>query len=157
MEAKGHTGTVLFDGKSVIIRRKGFVARASVGKGEKNIPVKSISAVQWKPAGIIMNGYIEFSIAGGVESKSALGSATSNAVSNENAVVFTKKQMPLFEELRTAIEVAINSAHSSEANSNIPIATSINDRMKDLNTLHESGLITLDEYNKKKEQLLDSI
>ena len=34
MEVKGHTGTILFDGRTVTIRRSGGLARMSVGKGE---------------------------------------------------------------------------------------------------------------------------
>src|SRR4051812_16627178 len=51
LEVKGHSGTVRFDGRVVVISRKGILARASVGKGEKQIPVAHLTAVQFKPAG----------------------------------------------------------------------------------------------------------
>jgi len=105
--AKGHTGQVSFDGRFVTIARKGGLARMSVGKGEKRIPVKAITAVQWKPAGKMINGFIQFTIAGGVERRSRPGSSTTGAVSDENSVVFTRKQMPDFEAVRSAIEEAI--------------------------------------------------
>ena len=54
--AKGQGGELHFDGRVVTIARKGFLARATVGKGEKRIPVQSIAAVQWKPAGALVNG-----------------------------------------------------------------------------------------------------
>jgi hypothetical protein len=37
ISAKGHNGTVHFDGRFVTIERKGLFARASVGKGDKRI------------------------------------------------------------------------------------------------------------------------
>jgi hypothetical protein len=104
--AKGHTGVVDFDGRTITIRRTGMLARAAVGKGEKRFPLTSVTAVQWKPASRLINGYIEFSLPGGVETRSKPGKATSDAGRNENAVVFTRGQMPAFEELRTAIEAA---------------------------------------------------
>lgn len=107
MEIKGHTGTVVFDGRAVVIRRDGFKARASVGKGEKMIPLSSIQAVQFKPAGRMTNGFIQFTVPGGVESRSQFGTQTVDAVSDENSVVFTRKQMPEFEQLRDAVNSAI--------------------------------------------------
>ena len=107
ISAKGHNGTVHFDGHFVTIERKGFLARASVGKGEKRIPVQSIQAIQWKPPGMLVNGFIEFSVAGGNEARSRFGAATTDAGKNENAVVVTKGQAAEFLALRDAIEGAI--------------------------------------------------
>ena len=72
--AKGHNGTVTFDGDFVTIERTGFLARTSVGKGTKRIPVSSITAVQWKPAGGMVNGFISFTVGGGNEAHSRFGS-----------------------------------------------------------------------------------
>lgn len=105
--AKGHNGTVHFDGKFVTIERTGGLARLSVGKGEKRIPVKSITAVQWKPPGMLANGYIEFTVMGGNESRSRAGAATAQAAGNENAVLVTKKQADDFTALRRAVEDVI--------------------------------------------------
>jgi Domain of unknown function (DUF4429) len=69
MQVKGRNGTVTFDGQTVTIDRKGFVARTTVGKGTKSIPVHSITAVQWKPAGMTV-GFIQFTLSGGSERRS---------------------------------------------------------------------------------------
>lgn len=107
VQAEGVSGVVEFDGRYITLRRKGLLARATVGKGEKRIPLKSVAAIQWKPAGTWMNGYMEFSLPGAVESRSRFGNATVDAAKNENAVVFTVHQMDKFEELRDAIEEAM--------------------------------------------------
>jgi hypothetical protein len=47
--AGGHNGQIQFDGSYVIITRKGFRARTSVGRGKKRIPLSpivSVSALQ---------------------------------------------------------------------------------------------------------------
>ncbi len=152
IEAKGTNASVTFDGNFVTIKRNSLLGRMTIGKGDKRIPVGSISAVQWKPAGIMMNGFIEFSISGGNEAKSKLGSSTLDAAKNENAAVFTKKQMPDFERVRAEIEA--NIAHRQNGNSQIQSA-SIEDKLRQLLEMRKKGLITDQEYRAKRAQLLD--
>jgi hypothetical protein len=104
--AHGHTGTVHFDGAFVTIERSGFKARATVGKGEKRIPLGSITAVQFQDAGRVGNGHIAFSLLGAVETTSG-GRQGLAAVRDPNAVVFTRKQAAEFAALRAAIEQGI--------------------------------------------------
>lgn len=148
-EAKGVTGTVIFDGQFVTIARTGLRARAMVGKGDKRIPVGSITAVQWKPAGM-MNGFIEFTVGGGNEGRSRFGSATQDAMRNENAVVFHFKQAPAFEAIRGEIEDAIASKSSGTV---IQAASAADDLVK-FAELHASGVLTDEEFAAKKAQLL---
>ncbi len=108
MRCKGYNGTVTFDGTWVTIdRNKGFLARASVGKGEKKIALSQISSVRWKQPGRFMNGYISFSLPGGVETRSGFGSQTYDAVKDENAVIVTRKHADEFLMLKEKIEGAI--------------------------------------------------
>jgi hypothetical protein len=106
--AKGHTGQISFDGAAVTILRKGFLARATVGKGEKVIPISAISAIDWKPAGGVTNGFIGFTIAGAFENRKQFGGRTTGAVKDQNSVVFLKSQQSDFEMLRQAIQKALN-------------------------------------------------
>jgi hypothetical protein len=108
MTVKGHNGHVIFDGASVAILRTGFMARATVGKGEKVIPISSISAIDWKPAGPFTNGFIAFTVAGALESRKQFGARTKGAVRDQNSVVFMTSQQSDFETLRQAIQTAIN-------------------------------------------------
>lgn len=151
-QVKGVTGVLIFDGKSVVIdRTKTFGARFTVGKGRKQIPLRSISAVQWKPAGIFVNGYLEFTIAGGNENKSSFGSATSSAISNENAIVFSKKQTKGFEDIRDEIQLAL---HNNEIVLSDTLSTSsVADEIKKLAELKEQGILSPDEFEQKKKDL----
>ncbi|GJF06620.1 DUF4429 domain-containing protein [Pseudonocardia sp. D17] len=99
-------GAVSFDGRFVEISKKGLAALTSAS-GSKRIPVKAITAVQIKPAGVLTNGFIQFTIPGGNESRATYGRQTRHAVADENSVVFTKKQQPAFEALRAEIERAM--------------------------------------------------
>lgn len=153
IEVKGHTGQIVFDGDYVTITRKGFNARITVGKGEKRVHVSQISGVQWKPAGLMVNGFIQFTVPGGNERRSAFGSQTTNAVNDENSVVFTKKQMPEFEKLRAAIEAAIAAHHTSQAQVQASQG-SVADELAKLGALREQGLLSAEEFEQQKARLL---
>lgn len=61
---------------SISIIRKGFINLVNQGiKGEKTIPFKNISAVQLKKPGM-SNGYIQFTLLGGNESRGGILAAT---------------------------------------------------------------------------------
>ena len=152
MEVKGHNGTVDFDGDFVTIKRTGFLARASIGKGEKRIPLSSITAVQWKPAGPMMNGFISFTLGGGNETRSRFGSQTSDAVKDENSVIFIKKQMPDFEALRSQVEEAIAARYRPSAPA--PAAPDHLSQLKQLGELRDAGILSEEEFAAKKAEIL---
>ena len=105
--AKGHSGTVTFDGQFVIITREGLLARAAHGKGEKKIPIRSISAVQWKEPGALVNGFIQFTIIGGTEVTARHGNRTISAGNDKNSVVITKPQAAAMRAVKDEIEAAL--------------------------------------------------
>ncbi len=105
--AKGVNGTISFDGRIVTISRGGILGRLTIGKGEKRIPVKSITGVEWKPPGMGVRGFISFTLPGAIEDRSKFGTRTVDATRDENAVLFSKTQMGEFEAVRNAIEDAL--------------------------------------------------
>ena len=156
IEAQGHNGTVLFDGQFVTLRRKGVLARMSVGKGEKRIPLRSINAVQIKPAGPVMNGFIEFSLGGGDERRSQFGRQTADAVNNENAVMFTRKQQPAFDQLRAAVEQAIVASMAPQSAYAPPPQQPVGfvGQLQQLEQLRQSGALSDQEFQQAKARLL---
>ncbi|ODU07492.1 MAG: hypothetical protein ABS81_01220 [Pseudonocardia sp. SCN 72-86] len=157
MEVKGVAGTVTFDGATVAISRRGFAARASIGKGEKRIPVRHITAVQFKPAGLLVNGFIQFTLGGSVERRSQFGRQSFDAAGDENSVLFSRQQQPAFEQLRDAIEHAMTYgvAHQPPPPgppprpSGGPVA-----ELTQLAELHGSGALTDDEFAEAKRRLI---
>jgi Domain of unknown function (DUF4429)/Short C-terminal domain len=152
MATEGHNGQVNFDGTFVTITRKGFLARASIGKGEKRIPLTSITAVQIKPAGSMVNGFIQFSLPGGNEGRSKFGSQTMDASKDENTVLFTKKQQADFEQLRDEIERAIVARHAPAVPS--AAAPDLADQLGKLAALRDGGILTDEEFAVQKARLL---
>lgn len=148
MEAKGVNGQLEFTGTKVIIKRKGMLAKMTQGlKGDKEIQVKQISSIQFKPAGAFTNGFIQFSFSGGKENKGGLFDATQD----ENSVMFNKKQLKDFEKIKNAIEEKIN-----EMGQPVSYAAPIDvaDQIKKLADLRDSGILTEEEFSAKKKQLL---
>ncbi|MEU6032022.1 DUF4429 domain-containing protein [Streptomyces tauricus] len=152
IKVSGQGGQIQFDGQYVTITRKGFLARATIGKGEKRLHVSQIAAVQWKAAGPMVNGFIQFTMPGGNERRSAFGSQTSNAAKDENSVIFTKKQQPEFEKLRAALDAAVAAQHTPQASSGT--APSLADELVKLNTLREQGILSDTEFEQQKARLL---
>lgn len=67
--------------------------------GTKTIFLRQLTALQFKEAGKVTNGYIQFIFPGSSESKGGLFDATKD----ENTVIFSKEQQPEFEKLRDHI------------------------------------------------------
>ncbi|MCF3102927.1 DUF4429 domain-containing protein [Streptomyces roseoverticillatus] len=155
IEVSGQGGQVQFDGQYITITRKGFLARATVGKGEKRLHISQITAVQWKPAGPLVNGFIQFTLPGGNERRSAFGGQTASAAQDENSVVFTKKQQPEFEMLRAALDQAIAAQHGQRTPSTPTAPVSLADELTKLATLRDQGILSSAEFEQQKARLLD--
>ncbi|MFD5204848.1 DUF4429 domain-containing protein [Streptomyces sp. NPDC058375] len=152
-EVSGQGGQITFDGQYVTISRKGFLARATLGKGEKRLHISQISAIQWKPAGPLVNGFIQFTVPGGNELRGKLGSQTSNAAKDENSVIFTKKQMPEFQKLRAELDAAIAAQHGAQQTGPAPSA-SLADELAKLANLRDQGILSPAEFEQQKARLL---
>lgn len=149
MEVKGYNGTVTFDGQSITITRTGL-GRMTVGKGQIRIPVGSVTAVKWKPAGPVVNGYIHFSMLGNTDRRSRFGRQTTDVNRDENSVIFHRRQMREFENLRAAIEAAMQRGAQ-------PQAASVPEQIAQLAALRDRGILTEAEFAAKKTNLLSQI
>jgi Domain of unknown function (DUF4429)/Short C-terminal domain len=147
-QIKGVNGQITIEGDWLTIERKGFFGRIGHSKGDKRIPLASITAVQMRPAGSLANGFIRFTIPGSPELRGGLG----NAQKDENAVIFKKNQAKEFEQLRTDVEQYIASHHQGSTRATEP---DIPAQIEKLGQLRDQGLITADEFEAKKADLLD--
>lgn len=111
--ATGYNGTVTLNNGMVTITRTGFVARTLIGSGAKAIPVSRVSAVQFVPARVGFRGFIEFTLAGGIEQRATFGKRTRAAAHNENAVLFSRRQQTQFELLADAVNNALAVSHAA--------------------------------------------
>lgn len=144
-------GSIETDASGILIRRKGVLSVLSHGlKGDKRIPYASISAVQMKLGSWAANGYIQFTLSGGIESRGGVIAA----VSDENSVMFTRAQNSRFLAARADIEQAMLAARQPVA-SHAPAAPwSLAEDVLKLATLHERGLLTDAEFLEQKSRIL---
>ena len=147
-EFKGYNGTLILTDTGVIIKRgaKGFWLGGGKLRGDKTIPYSSIIAVQLKKAGLVA-GYIQLTLKGGSEAKGGL----LQSVTNENTINFQAwgKNNQLFTEAKEIIEQNIlksqNSGHKEISDA---------DELEKYAKLKEKGIITEEEFNAKKKQIL---
>ena len=133
-EYKGYNGTLILTDTGIIIKRG----------GDKTIPYKGIVAVQLKKAGMTA-GYIQLTLMGGSEAKSGLFQSTTD----ENSINFHTwgNNNKKFEEAKRTIEERISKDNKPSENS------SLNDLEK-LAALKEKGVVTEEEFQQKKKQIL---
>lgn len=125
---------------------KGFMNLMTQGsKGEKSIPIKSITAIQIKPPRLT-TGYIQFAYSGASESKGGI----MDAVKDENTITFSsKKDLEQAKELKALIESLQNKDSQPETSN-----TSDADELIKFKELLDAGVITEEEFEAKKKQIL---
>lgn len=144
-EYKGYNGNLVLGDSTVTIKRglKGFVLSGMSLRGDKTIPYSRIVAVQLKKAGMLA-GYIQLTLMGGSEAKGGLF----QSATDENSINFHAygKNNELFAEAKKLIEERIGAGENNKS-SNI-------DDLEKLSELKIKGIISEEEFNQKKKQIL---
>lgn len=132
----------------VTITPKGVLAFFNKGlKGSKEIPFRSIVAVQFKEAGALLSGYIQFTIPGGNESRGGLNAA----VRDENTFMFAeKKNNPIALEIKSFINSARKRLEEPSGHS----TSNLSDEIMKLAELKQSGILTDEEFQAAKKKLI---
>jgi hypothetical protein len=116
-------------------------------KGTKDIPFTSIVAVQFKEAGLVFNGYLQFTIPGGNESKGGIFAATRD----ENTFMFHAKNNTLAKEIKEYIDGVVRRLRAPQASTS---AVSLPDELRKLAQLKEQGILTEQEFQAAKRRLI---
>ncbi len=148
--AKGTNGVITIDGGWLTIDRKGF-GRAGHRDGDRRIQLASITAVQMRHARVFTNGFIRFTVAGSPEFRGGL----QNAMRDENAVTFRRGQAKGFNMVRAAVEHSITARHAGDRGG--AGEPDIPEQIKKLAELRDQKLITAEEFEAKKAELLDRL
>lgn len=133
----------------VTITPKGVLGFLNKGiKGTKEIPFASVVAVQFKEAGAIFSGYLQFTIPGGNESRGGIFAATQD----ENTFMFAQaKNNAQAKEIKEYIDGSIRRSRAPQAA--VP-ATNLSDELLKLVQLREKGLLSEDEFQAAKKKLI---
>ena len=148
---KGVNGQLEVFEDKVVITRKGAMSFSTHGlAGGKTIPMSAIQSVQFKPGGAMTNGFIQFAVMGGRESQGGLLAATRD----ENTVVLRMgEQTVKGEEIRDYVEKRILELAKPQATV-VMQQTSAADEIIKFKNLLDMGVITQEEFDAKKKQLL---
>jgi len=142
---KGINGQIELYNNKVCISRKGVLGFLTQGlKGNKEILISFISSIQFKKAGALTSGYIQFAFMGGKEAKGGLFQATQD----ENTIMFNINQQHEFEHIKEEIE---NRMRTGKVPSS---SLSEADEIAKLASLRDKGILTDSEFQHKKKQIL---
>ncbi len=138
---KAYSGTLTLTPTGVILK-KGMMGGGFL-KGAKTIPYSSITAVDFKKAGMTA-GYLRLIIMGSQDNKGTVF----KTANDENTITFQIGSNSKFEEAKHLIEERMGQPTQPQQSSN-----SLNDLEK-LAELKEKGIISQEEFDAKKKQLL---
>lgn len=140
----------------VVIKTTGVLNAILGATGEKVIPMSSITAIKLKKANIVFAGYLKFSVAG--ESRSGINKDGEYDISQDpNAVTFiSRSNNSLAVEIHDYIEKRINDLLKSASTQTVFSATQSSSfsELSQFKQMLDSGLITQEEYDAKKKQIL---
>lgn len=148
--AHGVNGQLAVYPDRVILARKGLNAFMSqgLGRGDKEISLRALSAVQWRNAGLATLGYIQFTFMGASDLRGGILAAQQD----ENSVTFNRKQQREFEQARALIDQQRAALSAPQAAPAQPVSAA--DELAKWAALRDSGAITAADYEAKKRQLL---
>lgn len=147
---KGRQGkTVLVEGSTVKLIKKGWLLAS---QRQKAIPIRNITSVEVKKPGVMAAGFIQFSIAGGAarDSSFKFTGGAFDAAQDENSVVFADKAS-------YAVALRIKEYVENYTEAPLPAAStnvSTADEIVKLKLLVDQGIISPEEFEAKKRQLL---
>lgn len=119
-------------------------------KGTKTIPFFSITAIQFKEPGLLTNGYIQFTVGGGNESKGGIF----DAYSDENTFIFANNyagNIELSIEIKDYIEKRIFESKKTQTPES---SSSIADELLKLADLKSKGILSEEEFQSLKRRLI---
>ncbi len=155
---KATNGTLNVFEDKVEISRKSLTGILSQGiKGDRVLFYKDLSSVEYKKPTLLANGYIKFILAGTSDVGAAttiLGTTTQDSLKDPNTLILRafNKETPI--ESEKAYKLVMEKISQSKTQANVPNAHSDADELLKFKNLLDSGVITQDEFDAKKRQIL---
>lgn len=148
MIVQASNGELEFRDGRVLIRKKGLRSFLVQGPGgERSIPATSITAIQMKLGGLFLNGFIQFSYAGGKQFTGTM----MDAASDPDAVVFGHGRNDEIQQFKALVESVMQSHNAASASTS---TTSVSDELRKLAQLRDDGILTDAEFADAKQKLL---
>lgn len=139
----------VYEDHCVLTAKKNAVSLLITNKffaGDKKFYYSDLTSVQFRDPGMITDGYMEFEYPGSRSGNS------SGAYSSENAIAFTKKDLEKMKEIYNYVDGKIRE-YKNKGNETVQ-QLSPADELKKFKELLDAGIITQDEFDAKKKELL---
>lgn len=149
MVAKGSGGRITLFEDRIKIKHEGVIGLTKgIYKGDKEIPIDQITAIQWRDPSPLLAGHIQFTIMGG-SSDSKGGSL------DENSLMFNGKDKAEFARLKVEVEKRMAVYRNARLGGTVaPAQPDLTDQIRKLAELRDAGILTEEEFASKKADLL---
>ncbi len=156
---KGAVGKSLdvYENKCVITTKTTFrsVIAGNFTDGEKTIYYADLVGVQFRPCSAVLLGYLQFETASTQSNRK--GGAWASNYESENAFTFEASINELMEEVSNYVKKRLEEIKENKANGNAGVVasqTSVADELLKFKNLLDAGVISQEEFDKKKAELL---
>lgn len=147
IERAGTILRVYEDGVS--FSEKGIHYALQGAPGERKLYYKDISSIQWKKSNALFSGFLEFVLIG---SHAKQGGGLFGGTDNPNRFTFWNRDLPTMEKIKEYVEDKLQ--HKNEPTTIIKQEKSVAEQIRELKALLDDGIISQEEFNAKKKQLL---
>ncbi len=158
MSLKATNGTIVVYEDRVVIERKGLFSLASQGiKGDRTFFYCDLSGVEYKKPSIMANGYMKFITSGtkDIDAKVGMFGSSRQSAEDPNTVLlraFDKKVPIESEKIYNFLMKKISDIKKANINSHTAISSA--DEILKFKNLLDNGIISEEEFEAKKKQLL---
>ena len=153
---EAHTGTTLevYEDHVIINFMQTGSLMTNIARGGalagKKIPFETLTSVQFRePSGLTV-GFLQFAYPGSIESKGGI----INSINDENSVPIQPHHVELAREIVEYIENKRKELRNANTTTTVVQQTSAADELKKFKELLDMGILTQDEFDAKKKQLL---
>ena len=148
---EGYNANLYIYEDRIVIEGKGF----NKGIGEKTIPITSVSAVQLVPSTLLINGCISFNVLGeSASTRAGIGSSYYTRASENTIIVKSRKDDAILKKIKQFVEKTKYELTSAKSTTVIQQMTSQADELKSFKELLDQGIISQEEFDAKKKQIL---
>ncbi|MDD4688644.1 MAG: SHOCT domain-containing protein [Eubacteriales bacterium] len=161
MSLKATNGILnVFEDRVEISRKTGFGVLSQGIKGDRILFYKDLSSVEFKKPSVLANGYIKFIVTGTSDTNASvnlLGMTTTNSLKDPNTLIlraFNKQTPAESEKAYNIILKKVKEAKANSGNTVIQPVMSNADELSKYKNLLDQGVITQEEFDAKKKQLL---
>ena len=148
---KGKNSTITILENSIKIEPRGWRGTLG-GRSIVEVPFDKIKGVEFLKPNLLMFGFLSIIVGDG--SKYTSSNKRTELMGDPYSVPFSKKQLKEFEEMRDKINSILNSKNSNSSQSSSP---DVLEQIEKLSKLKDSGVLTENEFNTKKEELLKKL